>query len=478
VNSGSSETLERLLARRNAPADPVLLRGGYVLSMDDRIGDLVGDVLFARGTIEAVAPSLQASGDTIVVDARDRIVMPGFVDSHVHAWEGAIRGIAPGADFGDYMAITHGGVAKHMTPDDIAVGQRVTLAQALNSGVTTIVDNSHNARTEEHSDAAIAVLRESGIRAVHAVGSPAAGAAGRQLPDDLLRLREQYFSSADQLLHLRMFDMTPSPESWRFAADNGLDVVAEMGMWIPDLDALLATGMMGEGHTYNHCSGLTDDQWRRLADSGAAVNMVPRSDSQYGLGAFVPILQANRLGLQEGISCDNEVSYGYDMFSEMRTLLTVQRGLSFAAEFGGEPDVPRRYGPRDVLRAATVGGALNARLSDAIGSLSPGKKADIVVLDLETVPTRPFGSLAGTAVNFAGVANVDTVFVDGAVRKWGGRLIGVDYGSVVAAAEASRESLLNHIGLTLEDVRFDRGESPELDARDDSVGAVVTSSGH
>ena len=88
---------------------------------------------------------------------------------------------------------------------------------------------------------------------------------------------------------------------------------------------------MHEGHTYNHCSGLTDEQWKRIADSGAAVNMVPRSDSQFGLGAFIPILQANRFGLHEGISCDNELSYGYDIFTEMRTLVTIQRGLERAA---------------------------------------------------------------------------------------------------------------------------------------------------
>jgi 5-methylthioadenosine/S-adenosylhomocysteine deaminase len=235
---------------------------------------------------------------------------------------------------------------------------------------------------------------------------------------------------------------------------------------------------MGEGHTYNHCAGLSDRQWRLIADSGAAVNMVPRSDSQFGLGAFIPILQANRLGLQEGISCDNELSYGYDIFSEMRTLVTVQRGLSFGAEFGGEADVPARYGPRDALRAATVGGALNAGLSDRIGSLIPGKKADIVVLDTDRVPTRPFGSIAGTVVNFAGIGNVDLVLVDGIVRKCSGSLVGVDYGSVVAEAERSRESLLNQFGVSLDDIRFDRGLDLEPDSADEHVAAIARSSGH
>jgi 5-methylthioadenosine/S-adenosylhomocysteine deaminase len=472
--------LDRLVRGTPQRSERLLLRGGYVLTMDPAVGEFVGDVLIRRDVIEAVGPGVSAAvgEDALVLDVSGQIVLPGLVDSHVHAWEGAIRGIAPDADFGNYMAITHGGIAKYMSPEDVAAGQRVTVAQALNGGVTTIVDNSHNSRTGTHSDAAIGALRSTGIRAVHAVGSPAAGGAGQQLPSDLQRLREEYFSSDDQLLTLRMFDMTPSVGSWTYARDHGFDVVAEMGMWIPDLDALLATGLSRPGHTYNHCAGLSDAQWRLIADSGAAINVVPRSDSQFGLGSFIPILHANRLGLQEWISCDNELSYGYDMFTEMRMLVTIQRGLSFGAEFGGETDVPARYGPRDALRAATIGGALNAGLTDKIGSLTPGKKADVVVIDLDHVPTRPFGSLAGTVVNFAGVANVDLVFVDGVVRKCGGRLVETAYDTVVAEAEQSREALLNQFGVSLEDVRFDRGLELEPDSADENVAAVAKSSGH
>jgi 5-methylthioadenosine/S-adenosylhomocysteine deaminase len=474
------DPLDALLGLPPDGSERLLLHGAWVLTMDRVLGDFVGDVLIRRDVIEAVGPDLagEVGDDALVVDVTGRIVLPGLVDSHVHAWEGAIRGIAPSADFGNYMAITHGGIAKLMSPDDVAVGQRVTVAQALNGGVTTIVDNSHNSRTAEHSDAAIEALRETGIRAVHAVGSPTAGGAGAHLPADLLRLREEYFSGGEQLLTLRMFDVTPSVESWRFAAENGFDVVAEMGTWIPGLDTLLASRLMREGHTYNHCSGLDDTQWRLIGESGAAVNMVPRSDSQFGLGAFVPILQANRLRLQEGISCDNELSYGHDMFTEMRTLLTVQRGLSFAAEFAGETNVPARYGPRDALRAATVGGALNAGLADRIGSLTPGKQADVVVLDLDQVPTRPFGSLAGTVVNFASAANADTVLVNGLVKKCRGKLVGLDYQALVAEAEASRETLLNRFGLSLEDIRFDRGLDLEPDSADENVAAIAKSSGH
>lgn len=450
----------------------VLIEGGYVITMDDSRGDFVGDVLLRGGIIEAIGPQLGAElGDDVHrIDAQHTIVLPGLIDSHVHAWEGAIRGLDPDADFGQYMALTHGGVGPVMTPEDIAAGQAVSVAQAINGGTTTIIDNSHNSRTPAHSDAALQILRDLGLRVVHAVGSPTAGATDAQTSfAELLRLREEW---ADELISIRMFDINPTLEGWKFASDNEFDTVCEMGMWIPNLEELFASDLIGPGHTLNHCTGLAPDQWKQIADSGAAVNMVPRSDAQFGTGGFIPILQANRHGIQEGISSDNEVAYGQDLFAEMRTLMTVQRGLSFQAQFAGEPDAPAHYGPRDALRAATIGGALNARASDRIGSLTVGRQADLILVDLESVALNPLLSLAGAVPAFAGIGDVSTVFVNGVVKKWDGALVGIDYERVVARAEQSRERLLEAIGLSLEDARFDRPLHPQA-PQDDAIDAVV-----
>lgn len=477
MTTRTDSVLQRLTETAADPNRTVIIKGGFVVSVDPALGDQQADVRVTGNRIDAVGPGLAeaASDDVVVIDATGCIVLPGLVDSHVHAWEGQLRGSDPAADFGEYMAITHGGLAEHMTPEDIAIGQRVTAAQAINGGVTTIVDNSHNSRTPEHSDAAIEALRQTGIRAVHAVGAPVAGTSGTHLPADLLRLRSDYFSSTDQLLTLRMFDITPSVESWTFARNNEIDVVAEMGMWVPELDAVLDSKLMHPGHTYNHCSGLSSRQWDLIADSGAAVNMVPRSDSHFGLGAFVPVLEAVRRGIQIGLSCDNEISYGYDLFTEMRVLLTIQRGLSFQAEWAGERNVPARFTPTDILRAATLGGARNAGLLDSIGSVTAGKKADLLLLDLDHVHTKPFGSWQGTVVNWANVANVDTVLVDGQVRKWAGRLVGVDYDALVSACESSRERLWGALGASVEDIRAGRGPLGKSVNTDDRVSGIATS---
>lgn len=124
--------------------------------------------------------------------------------------------------------------------------------------------------------------------------------------------------------------------------------------------------------------------------------------------------------MQVGISSDNELNYGHDLFTKMVMLQTIQRGLSFQAEFADEKDMQLRYGARDALRAATVGGSINTGMADRTGTLTPGKKADIVVLDLDQVTTKHYGSIIGTVVNFAGPSNVDAVFVDGAAHTWAG----------------------------------------------------------
>ncbi len=440
--SHQSEQLDRINATAGDRSRRVLLSGAHVITMDDQ-GEFVGDILIVGDKIEAIGPGLaeQVDGNAIVVDLAGSIVIPGLVDSHIHAWAGQLRGIAPDATFAEYMALTHGKIGKAYRPEDMAIAERLTAAQALNAGTTTIVDNSHNSRSAEHSDAAIEALRGSGIRAVYAAGAAQQGEHQHQLPADVLRLRDTY-SSGDGLITIRLMDSWPTLESWGFAAEHNIDVSTEMGGWIADSEQLLTSGLLRAGHTLNHCSGLSDSSWGAIADSGAAVNVVPRSDSHLGLGAFIPILELNRRGIQEGISSDNEVAYGHDLFTEMRVLQTVQRGLSFAEAYSGATDVPVPYGPSDALRAATVGGSLNAALSDQVGTLAAGKKADLVVISLEQVNTRISASAVGTVVNFAGIGNVDAVFVNGAVAKWGGDLVGVDYATLAREGEASKEYLL------------------------------------
>ena len=429
---------------------PVVLAGASVITMGPD-GDLVGDVVIRDGRIVAVGveAGAEAPAGALHIDASGAVVIPGLVDGHVHAWEGALRGVSPDSGFYDYMSLTHGMLGPLMTPDDIAIGQRVTALRALEQGVTTIVDNCHNSRTPEHSDAAVEALQQAGIRAVHATGV-GFGQPGDHVHQNLLRLRDRFGS--DPRITLRLMEVTPTLAGWQFAKDHGFGAVAEFGFWVENIDELLASGLLGPHILLDHCVGLSDEQWKALAAWGAAVALVPRSDPHYGLATVTPVVATNRHGIQEAISSDNEFEYGLDLFTEMRTLMSVQRGAAFAAAAAGETDAPAPYGVRDALRAATVGGALAAGLGDQIGTIAAGAKADLTVLSLDRL--RPVASHIGAVVAYASVADVDTVVVDGILRKSGGELVDVDRAALVRDAEASRDRLLGLIGTSAEELRF------------------------
>ena len=428
----------------------VVLTEASVITMGPD-GDLVGDVVIRDDRIVAVGvgAATDAPDDALRIDASGTVVIPGLIDGHVHAWEGALRGVSPDSGFYDYMALTHGVLAPLMAPEDIAIGQRVTALRALEQGVTTIIDNCHNARSAEHSDAAVEALQDAGIRAVHATGV-GFGQPGDHVHENLLRLRDRFGS--DPRITFRLMEVTPTLEGWRFARDHGFGAVAEFGFWVENIVELLASGLPGPDIALDHCAGLSDEQWKAVAACGAAVVLVPRSDPHYGLGAVTPVLSTNRHGVQEAISSDNEFEYGLDLFAEMRTLMMVQRAGAFAAAQLGETDAPPPYGVRDALRAATVGGALAAGLQGEVGTLVAGAKADLTVLSLDRL--RPVASHIGAAVAYATVADVDTVVVDGVLRKSGGELVGVDRAALVRDAEASRDRLLAQIGTSAEDLRF------------------------
>ena len=417
------------------------------MSMDPSIGNLVGNVVIEGDTLVAVGRDAAAGADAIDIDVTESIVMPGFVDSHLHAWEGQLRGLAPDLSLDEYTALVHRRLAPHYEADDMQVGNLVTALQCLNAGVTCFIDNSHNSRSAEHSDAAVEGLKRAGIRAVHASGAPLAGDWDQQWPEDLHRLRNEYFSSDDQLLTLRMFAGSPDPDIWTFASRNDFWISTEMGGWLWS-DAL--PGLLNEHHTFNHCSGMPPEAWEVIRDVGVTINTASRSDTTFGIGPpSLPVDQALQYGVPPGLSMDNEICYAIDMFSEMRLLLHMQRAAAprrLAADEAGPPPI----GVNDVLTFATMGGAVNAGLDQRIGSLTPGKAADLIVITTDAATTTPLASVASAAVSFVNTSNVDVVFVAGEVRKWDGVLVGNDLQGVRGVAEASRDRLLKASGITLD----------------------------
>lgn len=436
-------------ALRRPAGRRILLRAGAVITLDTALGDFVGDVLIEGERIVEVGPDLvdRAGENAIVVDARDAIVIPGLVDSHLHAWAGQFRGLTFDLDFPTYMHLVHHQLAPRYRPDDMRTGNLLSALVALDAGVTTILDNSHNARTLDHMTAAVEGLAASGIRAVHASAAPVDGTVKpADWTANLERLRTRSFSTEDQLLTLRIMDLGSSEELWRYASEQDLWVSTEMGSHVTNLGDLVRAGLLTEKHTFNHCLSLPDDDWRRIADAGAAVNLCARPDAHFGLGQAVPpVDQALSFGLVPGLSTDNETVYISDMLTEMQHLITLHRGHTFGRLSAGEKTT--QLTQRQVLEFATVGGAANCGLSDRIGSLTPGKQADVVLLRRTDLNTSLSRNAFSTLLGFSHRGNVDTVFVAGRVRKWRGHLVGHDLSRVIADASASRSRILNELAL-------------------------------
>jgi 5-methylthioadenosine/S-adenosylhomocysteine deaminase len=443
--AGAAPASERFAAPQALnPRQRILLRGGTIVSLDPQIGNLaVGDVLIEGKTIAAIGPNLSAAGAQ-VIDAANRIIIPGFVDCHRHSWEGQLRRINPNAKtIGEYSNATHLSFATHYRPQDTYVGNLLTAFGCIDSGITCVIDNSHNSRSAAHSDAGVEALIDSGLRAVHASGAPQAGTWDMQWPQDLARLKDKYFRSDDQLLTLRMFSPV-NRDNWAVARNLGLRITTEFQG--PNaamlLDPMWQDRLVGPDNCFNHCGALPERTWQILRDSGATINVCPRSDAQYGLGeGFPPYQRAIDYGIKPGFSVDNETSYSTDMFAEMRIAFMMQRALLQNRRFAGEMNLPQPVNVRDVLECATINGANCAGLANKIGTLAPGKEADIVMIKSDDINLYPSNNALGTVVQAAERSNVDTVIIGGRIRKRGGQILGLDMNRLKRMVDDSRRHL-------------------------------------
>ena len=446
--------------RDRSSEQPLLLTGGTVVTMDPALGVLDDADLLVRGErIEAVGPGLAgtpAAAGAVVVDVTGSIVAPGFVDTHRHAWEAQLRRSTPDVDdLGAYVVSTLAGIAPAYGPEDVRTGTELAALTALDGGITCMLDFSHNSRSAAHSDAAVQALVDTGIRGVHASMRPHFGEWDGQWPADLERLQEKWFSSEDRLLTLRLAtlatdeiagpDLAYGPRLAAVARDLGVGVSIDAVFGATGSAAVLAwerAGLLSPDVTLIHCTGLTPAAWDAIGRTGATVSLAPSSDAQIGLETAVPAVdEALAVGVRPGLSIDVEVALASDMPTQMRVLLAVQRMRAVEAAHGTDR-VPRRIGVHDVLDMATLQGARTNGLGDVTGSLTPGKQADLLVVDAEDLNTMPLNDPVGTLVLGADARNITAVLVAGRVRKWGGRLLDVDLDALREEVRASRDRVL------------------------------------
>ncbi|HLK82529.1 MAG TPA: amidohydrolase family protein [Xanthobacteraceae bacterium] len=486
------------------PGRRYVIRGGSVMTMDPRPGVqsefVQADVLVEGKKILAVGPNIGA-GDAGVIDARGRIVMPGFIDTHHHQFETALRSfLADGVLINDGSGTPSGSVTYYeyillkfapvYRPQDVYINELFGGLSQLDDGVTTVHDVSQIHHTPQHSDAAVQALFDTGRRAAFGYFEGAGegvtvNTPGYAYPQDAFRLVKNWFSSSDQLVHMIMggevyLGAPAYTQSWQIGRQLGLQIAAHIlsPFSIRPIFDLLAQGKggaaganigIGPDNLFIHMTGMSDLGWQAVKDKGAQVSIAFPIEMNMRHG-MPPILKLQSLGMEPALSVDVEVTLTADFFTQMRSAMNLQRALvnQMILDQGSPPNpvdwglppaaaanpwpkppagLPAPLTTRDVLRYATMNGAKALRLDDKVGSITPGKEADIIILDATRINVAPLNQVPGAVVSLMDRTNVETVIVAGKVRKWKGRLLDVDLPALRRQLEASRDYLFSAAGI-------------------------------
>ncbi|MCX7600676.1 MAG: amidohydrolase family protein [Meiothermus sp.] len=455
---GSSSLPESLPPGIGEPNRLTLIRGGTVLSMDARVGNFaVGDVLLKGSRILEVAPKIEVS-DAAVIDASGHIVMPGFIDTHHHHFETALRGLLADAillndgrpsSAMNYYEVMLLKLSRVYRPEDVYINILYGSIAQLDAGVTTAMDVSQIHHSPEHSDAAVAALRDAGRRAV--LGYFEGWGEKSQYPQDAARIRSQHFSSNDQLLTMVMGGEIYLPgyeAAWRIGRELAIPIAAHIvgtfGM-APTFDSLSEQNQFGPDNIFIHMTGMSDMAWQRAADSGAHVSLSVPIEMHMRHGT-PPLQKALDLGMTVSLSSDVECTMTADMFTQMRSTITLQRMFANQLALDGK-DFPSLMSTAEVLQMATLNGARGLRLEAKTGSLTPGKEADIILLDTNCLNTAPLNHAPGAVVTLMERCNVSTVICGGKVRKWQGELLGFDLENLRRRLEQSRDYIFATAGV-------------------------------
>lgn len=453
----------------DAPA--VVLRGGTVLTMDDRRTVLTGaDVLVVGERIEAVGVDLQVPEWTAEIDASGGIVMPGMVDTHRHMWQTAVRGYGADWTLTQYFVWNYLEHGRSFRPEDVYAGNLLSALEALEAGVTTSVDWSHNLHTPQHADAAVDALEETAGRFVFAYGNIQAAPWEWSATPEFRDFVERRMRRDDRLGFQMAFDVTGDPAfperaAFEAARDLGAAVTTHAGVWGATNDdgirLMHEHGFMTPETVYVHAASLSDDSYQRIAATGGHASVASESESTCGQG-FPSSWALRRHGIPISLSMDTSVWQSADIFSAMRATLASDHTREHQVAHAADETVTHlAVRAADVVEWATRGGARALGLDDVVGSLEPGKRADVVLVKNDDSPVMfPILNPYGHVVLQAQRGDVHTVLVDGRVVKHEHKLVGAD----LAKARTAIENTVEHLRSTLGREAWEAGMNPEIPA--------------
>jgi cytosine/adenosine deaminase-related metal-dependent hydrolase len=441
-----------------------LLRGAAIVTMDAQ-GDLrEGDLLVEGDRIAAIAPRI-AADEAETVDARGCIVIPGLVNAHLHTWQTALRGLASNWTLLEYFGKMHAGLATVFTPEDLGIANHVGALNQLNCGTTTLGDWCHNNRTPAHNDAAIDGLLRSGIRAAFFHGTPKPDPKPGERPfwetphprAEVERLLARHQGNDMLAIHVALLGphystLPVALHDFRMARELGIIASLHQGGGAPRTpdgwDRLDAEGLLGEHVNIVHGHALSDAQLERFCALGMSFTAAGENEMSQGHGH--PITGRLRgYGRAPSLGVDLETVVSGEMLTQARIALGMQRTLDNFEYREAHGTIPptSTVTTREALSWVTVEGARMLGQLDRIGTLAPGKQADLVVIRADALNMQPVHDLVNSVVMQTSLANIDSVMVAGRWKKRGGRLLGVELAPQLAALRASGERITRALGL-------------------------------
>ncbi|MBB4910111.1 amidohydrolase family protein [Actinophytocola algeriensis] len=446
----------------------VLLRGGTVLPMDETRSVLANtDVLVVDDRVAALGKDLVAPEGALEIDATDGIVMPGMIDTHRHMWQTAMRGYGADWTLTQYFVWYYLDHGRLFRPEDIHAGNTLAAIEAIDAGVTTVVDWSHGLQTTDHADAAADALEAIPGRHILAYGNiqqPPAQWSGAPEFRDFVNRR----ITGDDLLGFQMaFDVTgdpafPEKPAFEVARDLGVAVTTHAGVWGATSDDGIRLmhdhGFMTDQTIYVHAASLSADSYHRIAATGGSISVSTESEQSAGQG-YPPTWAIRAHDIPVSLSMDTSVWWSGDLFSAMRTTLGADRSREHLAAHAQNETVTHCALRADqVVEWATRGGARTLGRTD-LGSLAAGQKADVVLIKNDDSPVsfpllNPYGHVAFQSQR----GDVHTVLVNGRVVKQNHKLVDID----LRAARRSVESTVDHLRTTMGEEAWVKGMNPDV----------------
>jgi len=438
---------------------PLVIRNATVLTMDDDHHVVEGaDVLISGERIAGVGPHLEVPEGTVEIDGTGGILMPGMIDTHRHMWQTAMRGYGADWTLTQYFVWNYLQWGKSFRPQDIYAGNLLSAVEAIDAGVTTTVDWSHNLQTTEHADAAADALEEVPGRFVLAYGNiQAAPWEWTATPEFRDFVSRRMRASNDMLGFQIAFDVPPAspdfPEKAAFevARDLGVPVTTHAGVWKVTGDEgirlMHENGFMTPQTIYVHSASLSADSYNRIAATGGTVSLSTESEQSAGQG-YPPTWKLRKHGIGVSLSMDTSVWWSADLFSAMRATLSADRAREHLEAHNNDETVTNhRLRAEEVVDWATRGGAKALGLDSVIGSIEPGKKADLVLIKNDASPAMfPLLHPYGHVVFQAQRGDVHTVIINGRVVKQDHRLVGTDLAKARQAVGETVEYLKGVLG--------------------------------